>query len=146
MRVHSPGWPRFAIAALHRNISLLALALVAVHVLTAVTDGYVDISLPDAVIPFGSTYRPFWTGLGAIALDLLAVLVITSLGRRHLAFGTWKALHRAAYACWPVAFVHAIGIGTDTRLGWAVALLVTCAGAVGGGVAWRFGAPAAGSA
>ena len=40
-----PGLPRFAVAGLHRNLSLLAVAFIAVHVLTAVLDSYVSIPL-----------------------------------------------------------------------------------------------------
>ena len=40
-----PGLPRFAVTSLHRNISLLAVAFIAVHVLTAVLDTYVSIPL-----------------------------------------------------------------------------------------------------
>ena len=44
-----PRWPRFVVSGLHRNVTLLALAFVAVHVLTTVLDGYAPIRLRDAV-------------------------------------------------------------------------------------------------
>ena len=40
-----PGLPRFAVLGLHRNLSLLAVAFVALHVITAVADSYVSITL-----------------------------------------------------------------------------------------------------
>ena len=76
-----PGLPRFAVTSLHRNISLLAVAFVAVHVLTAVLDTYVSIPLVSAVIPFASGYERFWLGLGAISLDLMLAMIVTSLLR-----------------------------------------------------------------
>ncbi len=69
-------------------------------------------------MPFGSGYRPIWLGLGAVALDLLLALTITSLLRARLGYRTWRALHWMAYASWPVALVHAFGTGSDARVGW----------------------------
>ena len=66
-----PGLPGFAVTSLHRNLSLLGLAFIVVHVLTAVLDGYVRIPLAAAVIPFASGYERFWLGLGAVVLDLI---------------------------------------------------------------------------
>src|SRR5215469_5906910 len=74
-----PGLPRFALTGLHRNISLLSVAFVALHVLTAVADGYVDIPLTSSVIPFASPYETFWLGLGAVSFDLFIAIIVTSL-------------------------------------------------------------------
>jgi hypothetical protein len=83
VRVHSPRWPRFALAQLHRNLALLALVFGVVHVLTAVVDSFVPISVVDAFIPFASSYSPTWLAMGTIGADLmLAVLVTTALRRR----------------------------------------------------------------
>src|ERR1700685_1804264 len=68
-RFSSPRWPRFVVDSLHRNVSLLALAFLIVHILTAVLDSFAPISLIDAVVPFAGSYRPFWLGLGAISFD-----------------------------------------------------------------------------
>src|SRR5262249_8690538 len=38
VRFARPGLPRFVVAGLHRNVSLLAVALLAVHIVTAVLD------------------------------------------------------------------------------------------------------------
>lgn len=121
------GWlPRFVIDAVHRNVALLSVAFVFVHVATTLLDGYVPIRLIDAVVPFTSAYKPFWLGLGALSLDLLAAVVITSLLRRRLGYRAWRATHWAAYASWPVALVHSVGIGTDASSSWMVAIVVAC--------------------
>lgn len=138
------AWTRWATArlprrlgvGLHRNISLLGLTFVVVHVVTAVTDGFVPISLSAAVLPFTSGYRPVWTGLGALAFDCLLALVVTSLLQRRLGWRRWRAVHWLAYACWPLAFVHALETGTDPGVGWFRLLAVACAAAVlGAGLA-----------
>jgi predicted ferric reductase len=89
------------------------------------------------VVPFLSPYRPIWLGLGAVAFDLLIAVVITSLVRRHLGYRTWKAIHWASYACWPIALVHGLGTGTDTSTGWVLLLSLGSLAAVVITVWWR---------
>ena len=127
-RAASARWPRFTLAALHRNISLLCLVFLAVHVSTAIVDPYAGIGWLDAVVPFVSVYHPFWLGLGAVALDLVLALLVTSLLRTRISLRLWRAVHWAGYACWPIALVHGLGIGgKDAGLGWVISLNVTCA-------------------
>ncbi len=64
---------------MHRNLSLLTLAFLAVHVASAIIDPYAGIAWLDVVVPFVSTYHPFWLGLGAVALDLILAVVVTSV-------------------------------------------------------------------
>lgn len=120
--------PRFVVQHLHRSTSLLVLVLLGIHVAASVLDGYVQIRLVDAVIPFLSAYHPLWLGLGTLALDLLIALVVTSLLRDRIGPRAWKAVHLTAYGCWPVAALHGLGIGTDGgTTGWMLWLTVACA-------------------
>jgi sulfoxide reductase heme-binding subunit YedZ len=132
-----PGLPRFAVLGLHRNLSLLAVAFVALHVITAVADSFVSISLAAAVIPFVSAYQPLWLGLGAVSLDLMAALIVTSLLRRYIGRRTWRAVHWLAYASWPVAVAHSIVSSKDLQNGPLLGLSVACILAVVGALAWR---------
>ncbi|MGH9125456.1 MAG: ferric reductase-like transmembrane domain-containing protein [Acidimicrobiales bacterium] len=132
-----PRWPRFLTAGLHRNLSLLATAFVAVHVAAAVVDGFAPIGWLDAVLPFHSPYRPLWLGLGAVAFDLLLAVIITSLVRRRLGLRAWRMVHWASYACWPIALVHGFGTGTDTPTNWVLDLSLACLAAVLLAVWWR---------
>ncbi len=125
-----PRWPRFVTAGLHKNVSLLVTAFLAVHILTAVADPFAPIRWLDVVVPFTSRYRPVWLGLGAVAFDLMVALVITSLWRERLGYRAWRAVHWAAYACWPVALIHGLGTGTDVRVRWALALQIGSLAAV----------------
>jgi hypothetical protein len=137
VRFARPGWPRFVVSALHKNAALLAVALVVVHVVTAVLDSYAPIRIVDIFFPFVSSYRPLWLGLGAIALDLFVALLVTSLLRERLGQRAWRAVHWAAYACWPLAVVHGLGTGSDTRLGWVLFINSVCVGAVLAALWWR---------
>jgi sulfoxide reductase heme-binding subunit YedZ len=125
-RLRSPRWPRFVLDSLHRNVSLLALAFLLVHIVTAVLDSFAPISLIDAFVPFAGSYRPFWLGLGAISFDLLLAVTLTSLVRRRLGYGAWRATHWLAYACWPIALLHGLGTGSDVKSAWLLGLSIAC--------------------
>ena len=129
-RLERREWPRFVVQGMHRNVSLLALALLVVHILTSVLDPFAGISLLDAVIPFSGTYRPLWLGLGAFASDLLFAIAITSIVRRRLGAPVWKAVHWLSYLCWPLAVVHTFGTGSDVKQVWLLALTAACIAAV----------------
>jgi len=132
-----PGLPRFGTTTLHRSLSLLAVVFLAVHVITAIADPYVSIGIVAAVIPFTSTYETFWLGLGAVSLDLIAALIVTSLVRGRIGRRTWRAVHWAAYAAWPVAVAHSFGSSTDMQHGWLLWLGIGCIAAVLAAASWR---------
>jgi sulfoxide reductase heme-binding subunit YedZ len=119
-------WPRFVVDSLHRNVSLLALAFLALHIATAVLDSFAPISLVDAVVPFVGSYRPFWLGLGAVAFDLMLAVILTSLLRRRMGHASWRATHWLAYAGWPIAMLHGLGTGSDVKSTWMLLLSIAC--------------------
>jgi methionine sulfoxide reductase heme-binding subunit len=137
LRVAAPRWPRFAIDGLHRDLSLLVMVVLVLHIATSVLDGFAPITWLNAVIPIGATYRPLWLGLGALSFDLLLALVITSLVRRRLGYRSWRAIHWAAYASWPVAVAHGLGTGTDASSTWMLLITAVCLAAVVVAVAMR---------
>ncbi len=136
-QVRFPGLPGFAVTGLHRNLSLLGLALIAVHVLTAVLDRYVSIPLLAAVIPFDSSYERFWLGTGAVAFDLMVAVIVTSLVRGRMPRPWWRAIHLLAYASWPLALAHGFGAAKDLRQGWLLGLAVGCLILVVVAASWR---------
>lgn len=125
-RWSTPRWPRFIVDSLHRNVSLLALAFLALHVLTSVLDSFAPIGLIDAFVPFVGAYRPFWLGLGAVALDLILAVIATSLLRTRMGYSTWRAVHWMTYASWPIALLHGLGTGSDVNGAWLQLLSVIC--------------------
>jgi predicted ferric reductase len=136
-RTLSSFWPRFLTQGLHRNASLACLALLGAHIVAVVLDDYVVISWLDAVVPFVSTYRPLWLGLGTIAFDLVIVLVVSSLVRHRLGHRGWRLVHWSAYACWPLAVVHGLGTGADSRTQWSTYVTAACVLAVVLAIGWR---------
>ena len=131
MRWQSRRTPRFVVSGLHRNVTLLAVVFVVIHVVTTVGDRFAPIGFRDAVLPFLSPYRPLWLGLGAVAFDLLLALIVTSLLRARIGLRLWRGVHWLAYASWPIALVHALGTGSDARTTWLGTLGFVCVGSVG---------------
>ncbi|MDX6222321.1 MAG: methionine sulfoxide reductase heme-binding subunit [Frankiales bacterium] len=135
--IGSRHWPRFLNQGLHRNVSLIGLALLVVHIGTAVADDYVSVRLRDVVLPVGGLYRPVWLGAGAAALDVMLLVSVTSIARFRLGHRSWRTIHWAAYAAWTLAVVHGLGTGSDAKLSWALAVQAACVGVVVGAVGFR---------
>jgi predicted ferric reductase len=115
-------WPESVVTLVHRNVSLLSIVFLVVHIATTVIDGYVPISWVDVFIPGQTSYQTLWVGLGTVALDLLIAVIITSLLRHRMPQRAWKAIHWTAYALWASAIVHSLGVGTDKTLTRLVAI------------------------
>ena len=132
-----PGLPRLAVTTVHRTASLTALLFLGLHVTTLLLDPYSQLRVVDVVLPFVAAYRPAWQGLGTLALDLVVVLVASSLLRHRIGLGLWRFLHWAAYLCWPLAVAHALGTGTDNGTGWLRGVVAACCVLVLAAVGWR---------
>jgi len=129
-RYARPKLPRFVTMGLHRNVSLMVLVFLGLHIVTTIADSFAPVSWTDAVLPFAGAYRPLWLGLGALSFDLLIALTVTSLLRARLGYRTWRWVHWASYACWPIAVVHGLGTGTDAKLPLFLAATAGCVGVV----------------
>lgn len=136
-RVQSRAWPRFLTNGLHRNLALMTLVFLALHVVTAVVDPFTNLGWAAALIPFSSYYRTFWLGLGVISFELLLAIVLTSLVRGFLGHRAWRLIHWMTYASWPVAVIHGLGAGTDTWSAWMLAISAACVAGVGVAIAVR---------
>lgn len=127
LRWEGRNTPRFVTATLHRNLSLFAIVLLAVHIAAAVLDPFAGIRAADAVIPFAGAYRTVWLGLGVLAAEVLAAVALTSVARRRVGPRTWRVIHWTAYASWPLAMIHGLGTGTDAQEPWLIGVSAACA-------------------
>jgi predicted ferric reductase len=123
-------WPRFVTEGLHRNVSLAVNAFLALHVVTIVMDEFALTGWLQIFLPFGGGYRPLWVAMGALALDILIVVIVTSLLRPRIPVATWRLIHWLSYGCWPLAVLHGWGSGTDRARLWMAAIDAVCIGAV----------------
>jgi sulfoxide reductase heme-binding subunit YedZ len=131
------GLPRFAVSLLHRNAALTAVVFLFGHMVSLLFDPYAQLRLLDLVLPFAGSYRPFWQGLGTLAFDLIAAIVVTSLLRKRIGAGLWRAIHWLAYLCWPVALLHGLGNGTDNGSWWLWTISLACAATVIAAIGYR---------
>jgi sulfoxide reductase heme-binding subunit YedZ len=129
--------PRFVTLALHRSVSLLSLVFLGIHIATALLDSYAKVGIAQLFVPFPSSTYNLFLGLGALSLDLLAAVMVTSLLRHRLSRRVWKGVHWLAYASWPLAFAHSVGMGTNRASGWFVDTAVVCAALVAAALVWR---------
>ena len=136
-RARARNWPGYAQQEIHRRLSIIAVVLVGIHVLTSVLDTYVDISWAAILVPFTSSYGRFWVGVGTVGLDLMLAVFVSSLLRARMRPSTWRAVHWLAYLCWPLALAHTFGMGTDAGEGWVIVLAALCILAVGVSLVWR---------
>lgn len=129
--------PRFVTLGLHRNVSLLAVVFLGIHIATALADPYAKVGIAQALLPLPSAKYGLWLGMGALSLDLLVAVIVTSLLRQRLSQRVWKSVHWLAYGSWPLAFAHSVGIGTDKAAGWFLDTGIACAGLIAITVMWR---------
>jgi sulfoxide reductase heme-binding subunit YedZ len=137
MRTSTREWPKFVVQSVHRDLSLLVVFFLLVHIVTSVLDPFAKLSVIDAVVPFIASYRPLWLGLGVVSIELLIAIIATSLVRQRLSWRTWRIVHLLAYVSWPIAVVHGIGTGSDTKAVWALLLVTVCVLIVVGALVWR---------
>jgi sulfoxide reductase heme-binding subunit YedZ len=144
VRWKSTFWPRYFNAGLHQNVSLMFVGFVVVHITTAILDPFARLGLSDALIPFASSYRPFWLGLGVVAAEVAVALMLTTAVRGLLTYPVWRLIHWLSYAAWPAALLHGLGTGSDVHAWWFLWLEAACVLAVWAAlISWRlsFGAP-----
>ena len=132
-----PAVGRVGISDLHRTAALTGTGLVVAHLGSLLFDPYAQLRLVDLAVPFLAAYRPLWLGLGTLAVDVLAIVTVVSLLRHRVGPKTFRVVHWATYALWPMALLHALGSGTDAGTTWFRGLVVVCAGAVVAAIGWR---------
>jgi len=132
-------WPRFSLEDVHRFGGLLVGSLIGIHVLAIAADSFLPFSLIQLLVPFTSSYRPLWTGLGIAAAELLLALAITNHYRRRLPYRFWRTAHYLNFAVWTFASLHGLMAGTDRGAAWLAVLYGVSVAAVLMLLLWRFG-------
>jgi len=140
-KAQSRRWPRFAVEDIHRFGGLLVGSLVGVHVLAIAADSFLPFSLVQLLVPFTSSYRPLWTGLGIAAAELLVALAITNHYRRRLPYRFWRKAHYLNFAVWAFASLHGLMSGTDRGAAWLSILYGVSVATVLMLLLWRFVGP-----
>jgi len=137
-KAQSRDWPRFSVEGIHRFGGLLVGALIGIHVVTIAVDSFLPFSIVNLLVPFTSSYRPFWTGLGIAAAEILLALAITNHYRKRLPYTFWRKAHYANFAVWTLASLHGVMSGTDRGVWWLAMIYGLGIAAVAALLVWRF--------
>jgi methionine sulfoxide reductase heme-binding subunit len=140
-KAQSRRWPRFSVEDIHRFGGLLVGSLIGIHVLAIAADSFLPFSLTQLIVPFTSTYRPLWTGLGIAAAELLLALAITNHYRKRMPHRIWRKAHYLNFAVWGFASLHGLMTGTDRGAAWLAVLYGVSVASVLMLLVWRFGGP-----
>jgi sulfoxide reductase heme-binding subunit YedZ len=139
LRRRSRTWPLFVTDELHRYATLVFFVFLVLHITTVLLDPFTKFNIIDVVVPFLSPYRRVWMGLGILAAELALALAISGWVRGHLGYRVFRILHYATYVILPLALVHGLATGSDTKSGWGLAVYVGCVLCVGGLTVVRLG-------
>jgi sulfoxide reductase heme-binding subunit YedZ len=119
-RVLKRRWPDLRVT--HEALSLATLGAIAVHGLTLLGDGFLNLSLADISVPFVSGYKTFWTTTGIIAFWAMLALGLSYYARGRIGVQRWRLLHRFTALAWILGIVHSLGEGTDAGQAWFLAM------------------------
>ncbi|MCW2496144.1 hypothetical protein [Jatrophihabitans sp.] len=126
----------------HRVTASLGLGVLALHITTILADPYSGVGWRSALVPFTSSYRPTWVGLGTLAVYTFVLVAAVGAARGRFAAtprgaAAWRWLHSLAYVGFGMAMWHGFLSGTDSALPWVRSLYVACGVAVLGSLAIR---------
>jgi DMSO/TMAO reductase YedYZ heme-binding membrane subunit len=129
---------RFELNELHRSVSIIAIVFLAIHITTTVVDSYVPTGWISILLPMTSSYKRVPIAVGAVALDLILAVWISSLLKVRIANGTWRFIHWFSWLAYATAIVHTLLTGTDSRHGIGLIAVMACSAVVLAAALWRF--------
>ena len=111
------NWPhhRFNYFRLHNWTGYIALALAILHPLPLLLNKSPEFHVLDLLYPVHSPRQPLENTIGAIALYIIALMVITSYFRIQLGRRTWKAFHFTVYLGAIALFWHSLFTDPDLK-------------------------------
>jgi sulfoxide reductase heme-binding subunit YedZ len=103
-------WPhrRFNYFRLHNVSGYLALSLAILHPIVLLFDKSAKFRILDLVYPVHSPSQPLENSIGAIALYVVALVVVTSYLRIRLGRRVWKSFHFTIYVAAAALFWHSL--------------------------------------
>ncbi len=126
---------RVVVSYVHRVSASLGLGVLLLHLFAILADSYAHVGWQASIVPFTSSYRPTWVGLGTLAIYTFLLVAAVGFARGRFASSqlgatAWRWLHALAYVGWGMAMLHGVKSGTDTALGWVQLLYIACGAGV----------------
>lgn len=114
--------PRLASITVHRAASIAGSVLIAGHVVLALLDTWIALDWPAALLPGVAGWERWGVGLGALAIDLMIALLVTTATRQRWP-RLWRRAHLVAYPVWALAVGHGLLVGSDATAMTVLALV-----------------------
>jgi sulfoxide reductase heme-binding subunit YedZ len=99
---------------LHQDLASFGLGLAAIHGTLLALDRTVPASLAQLAVPFATSYRPLWVGVGQLSFFVMAAVIASFYLRRRIGQRTWRLLHSVTFLSFAGATVHGWLSGTDS--------------------------------
>jgi predicted ferric reductase len=111
------SWPhrRFNYFRLHNWTGYIALVVTLLHPLPLLLNKSPKFRVLDLIYPVHSPQQPLENTIGAVALYIVALMVITSYFRIQLGRRTWKAFHFTVYLGAIALFWHSLFTDPDLK-------------------------------
>jgi len=111
------NWPhhRFNYFRLHNWTGYIALVVTILHPLPLLLNKSPKFRVLDLIYPVHSPQQPLENTIGALALYIVALMVITSYFRIQLGRRTWKAFHFTIYLGALALFYHSLFTDPDLQ-------------------------------
>jgi sulfoxide reductase heme-binding subunit YedZ len=111
------NWPhhRFNYFRLHNSTGYIAMVVTILHPLALLLNKSPKFRVLDLIYPVHSPQQPLENTIGAIALYIVALMVITSYFRIQLGRRTWKAFHFSIYLGAVSLFYHSLFTDPDLK-------------------------------
>ena len=100
----------------HEFLSLAAVGFVFLHIGVLLFDSYMPYSVLQLLVPFTSTYRPLWVGVGIIGFYLTLLVTVTFYMRSRIGMKAFRAIHYLSLLAYLGVTVHGFMSGTDSSL------------------------------
>jgi len=98
--------------ALHKTLAIALAATIVLHV------GFL-VFRPETTESHTFSFQKLAMAAGVLATWLMAAIILSSAGFFRKKLKLWRAVHLSSYATVVLVFIHALGVGTDLRGGWA---------------------------
>jgi predicted ferric reductase len=110
-------WPhrRFNYFRLHNWSGYIALSVSILHPIVLLFNKTTRFRVMDLVYPVHSPSQPLENTIGAIALYMVAIVVVTSYLRVRLGRRVWKAFHFSVYVAAIAMFWHSVFTDPDLK-------------------------------
>ncbi len=104
----------------HTPLGIFSVFLIVLHAISALADNYKWgkqlVWTQYLGFSFGDQWLT-WLSLGSLAAYLIVLIALSSATSSIQALGyrNWKRIHYLTYACFALAFIHSINLGTDIK-------------------------------